>query len=74
MLLNLTQELCVSKHISAHSERWVCYIPSKSANNKKRITWQKISGLLSTEGMQLWLSSHYPEASLASRFTELAAK
>ncbi len=73
MLLNLTQELCVSRHISSDSERWICYTPCPSANNKKRVTWQKISGLLSTEGMQNWLNSRYPDGCQARRFSEMIA-
>jgi len=72
MLLNLTQDICVSKHVSADTNRWICYSPCLSANNKKRITWQKITGLLTTERMQDWLNTHYPDDCHAEVFSSIA--
>lgn len=72
MLLNLTQDICVSKHVSAHTNRWICYSPCLSANNKKRITWQKMTGLLTTESMQDWLNTNYPHDSHAMKFSAIA--
>jgi len=72
MLLNLTQDLCVSRHSSASIDRWICYSPSTSAGNKKRITWQNRSGLLTTEGMQTWLHAQFPNDAPLRRFSELA--
>lgn len=74
MLLNLTQDLCVSRHRSASVDRWICYSLCAAADNTKRITWQNRSGLLTTAGMEYWLHSQFPNGAPLRRFAELVAK
>ncbi len=74
MLFNLTQDTCVSKHSSSHIDHWIFYHPSETAENKKRITWQKDSGLLTTQEMQNFLMNKYPNSNHAFQFMNIAQK
>lgn len=74
MLLNLTQDICVSRHTSAQVDRWICYSPCPLSKNGKRITWKKNTGLLTTEGMLNWLHHRYPDETHARAFSHLVTK
>ncbi len=72
MLLNISNTLCVSKHASLHHANWICYEPCIDANNKKRQTWKRVTGLMSVRGMHSWLSEQYPDDSHAKAFLSIA--
>lgn len=74
MLINLTQDTCVAKFSSANIDHWILYSPSNTANNKKRITWEKNTGLLTTNGMQTWLEEHFPHENHAITFSNIVAR
>lgn len=72
MLLNISNTLCVSKHSALHNASWICYEPCIDANNKKRQTWKRVTGLMSACGMHSWLSEQYPDATHAKTFLSIA--
>lgn len=72
MLINITQDICVSKHSNAHNDQWICYSPASGSELRKRPVWQRTSGLMSTSAMHSWLRTQYPETNMASVFGKIA--
>ncbi len=74
MLFNIDPELCVSKHTTPNSDKWICYSTAPNTENHKRTTWKNVTGLLSTEGMYQWLLSNYTLNNAASNFSDLSLR
>ena len=74
MLVNITPNLCVSRHAALQHAKWICYAPCSEPNHKKRQTWKRVTGVMSECAMHHWLSEQYPEQSHAKLFLSIAQR
>lgn len=71
MLFNLGVNVCVSKHGSTDSAKWICYVPCTTNLNKKKVVWEKASGLMNRANVVSWLESRNLSSSAVEKFLEI---
>jgi len=71
MLVNISEKVCVQKYTSNYQTQWACYEPFERPAQQKRCSWKKISGLMSTAEMSLWLEQRYPGSDHAKHFSNV---
>lgn len=74
MLINLSENICVSRYQDSHNEQWVCYEQLGCVASQKRPLWKKVTGFMSAGGMQAWLAERYPGSGTAGAFLQLSGR
>ncbi len=73
MLENLNERVCVSRHRTKNQDRWACYEPFEVRSISKRLSWKRLTGLLSTSEMQCYLDKSYCSIEVSKKFTSISA-
>ena len=74
MLENLTPDVCVSRCKSTEQALWICYEPLTVQAHSKRQVWKRLTGLLSTSDMQVFLGGQYQSEEISQKFSSLSGK
>ena len=74
MLINISNTLCVSRHGSVQSGKWICYTPCPDAGNKKRPTWKQVTGLMSPCSVRDWLRTHFADEQMEQAFDAITQR
>ncbi len=73
MLENLNETLCVSKHLGKSQSFWSCYEPLAVQRPSKRQVWKRLTGLLSTSEMQVYLSRNHHSLCVCEKFKAISS-
>lgn len=67
MVVNLTQNIQISKHLGHGEDAWMCYEPLDHNDQRKKPLWKRVTGMMPTDVMYEWLKLHQQDNGQAAQ-------